>query len=307
MTRKLDTDQESRDGKETHMSLSLDSRATGKLVAVTGPERRSYLLSATLALIAALAAALSFFVPTLLTGTDVTNGNTRGTALVMLVVGIPTLLISMAMTRRGSWQAHLVWLGVLSYMGYNGVLFVFAAPFNALFLLYVATLSLTVFSLGYLLAGTDPDECTPDLRRPTVKGLAIYTWTIVSLNALIWLKGIVPNLGAANPGAFLAETGMTTNPVYVQDLVFWLPMAALAAYWLWQEKPWGVALIGSWLVYGVIESLGVASDQWFGYHADQTSEFASAGGMGIFIGLALIGTVPLYLFFRISRTEKVRS
>ncbi|MGC2240564.1 MAG: hypothetical protein WA726_06970 [Acidimicrobiia bacterium] len=283
------------------MSLSLTSRELPDNVTRRTVGRHVYVLSGALAVVGAIAAGLSLFVPSLLTGTDVTNGNTRGTALVMLVVGIPTLLISMWFASRGSWRGRLVWLGVLAYLAYNGVLFAFAAPFNSLFLLYVATLSLAVFSIASLVGGTDPNECVPALKRATIKGLAIYTWTIVFINALVWLRGIVANVGAANPGAFLAETGLTTNPSYVQDLVFWLPMAALAAYWLWQEKPWGVALVGSWLVYGLIESIGVASDQWFGYHADPSTEFASVGGMGIFIALALIGTVPLYLFYRASK------
>jgi hypothetical protein len=285
------------------MSLSLDSLDLPHVVNRRKVGRHVYVLSGALAVVGAIAAGLSLFVPSLLMGTDVTNGNTRGTALVMLAVGIPTLVTSMWFTSHGSWRGRLVWLGVLAYLAYNGVLLSFAAPFNSLFLLYVATLSLSVFSIAGLVGDTDPDECVPHLGRATINGLAIYTWVIVFANALVWLKGIAANIGAADPGAFLAETGLTTNPSYVQDLAFWLPMAALAAYWLWQEKPWGVALVGSWLVYGVIESIGVASDQWFGYHADPSTEFASLGGMGLFIALALVGIVPLYLFFRSSRGD----
>lgn len=37
------------------------------------------------------------------------------------------------------------------------------------------------------------------------------------------------NVDAAQSAAFLEGTGLTTNPIYVQDLAVWLPMLAVAA------------------------------------------------------------------------------
>jgi hypothetical protein len=260
-------------------------------------------LSSALAVVAAASAALTFFLPDVLTGPAVTTGNARGTALVMMVAGVPLLVVSMLRATRGSWRFHVVWLGMVSYLTYNAVLLLFGTPLNSLFLLYVATLSLGLFSLGTLVHATNPHAVSDQLVDVPRRGLAIYTWTIVGLNALVWLRGIIPTIGAAEPTAALDGLGLTTNPSWVQDLAFWLPMAAIAAAWLWLRKPWGYVLVGAWLVYGLIESAGVAVDQLFGNAADPTTEFATPAGAIVFGALAIVNLIPLYFYFRRSRTQ----
>ena len=75
-------------------------------------------------------------------------------------------------------------------------------------------------------------------------------------------------------------------------------MAALVAWWLWNRRPLGIVLVGAWLVYGLMESIGVAVDQWFGHRADPASSFATEAGMVLFAVLAVIGLIPLYFFYR---------
>jgi hypothetical protein len=260
-------------------------------------------LSSALAVVAAASAALTFFLPDVLTGPAVTTGNARGTALVMMVAGVPLLVVSMLRATRGSWRFHVVWLGMVSYLTYNAVLLLFGTPLNSLFLLYVATLSLGLFSLGTLVHATNPHAVSDQLVDVPRRGLAIYTWTIVGLNALVWLRGIIPTIGAAEPTAALDGLGLTTNPSWVQDLAFWLPMAAIAAAWLWLRMPWGYVLVGAWLVYGLIESAGVAVDQLFGNAADPTTEFATPAGAIVFGALAIVNLIPMYFYFRRSRAQ----
>ena len=98
-------------------------------------------LSGALAVAATISAAVSLGVPSVLTGAAVGNGNLRGTALIVLMLGIPVLLTAMLRTSRGSARATIVWLGTLGYLLYQAVLFCFASPINALFLPYVAYLA----------------------------------------------------------------------------------------------------------------------------------------------------------------------
>lgn len=260
-------------------------------------------LSSALAVVAAVSAALTFFLPDTLTGPVVTTGNARGTALVMMVAGVPLLVLSMLGATRGSWRFHVVWLGIVSYLTYNAFLLLFGTPLNSLFLLYVATFSLGLFSLGTLVHATEPRAISNHLVDVPHRGLAIYVWTIVGLNALVWLRGIVPTIGATEPTAALEGLGLTTNPSWVQDLAFWLPMAAIAAVWLWLERPWGYVLVGAWLVYTIIESVGVAVDQLFGHAADPTTQHATPAGATIFAILAFVSLIPAYFYFRRGRAQ----
>lgn len=48
---------------------------------------------------------------------------------------------------------------------------------------------------------------------------------------------------------------MTTNPVYVHDLAWWLPLMGVGAWWLWDRRPLGYVVTGVGLVMWVVESL----------------------------------------------------
>lgn len=272
----------------------VDLPGTTSEPALPGPV---YWLSTSLAFVGAIAAALTFFIEGVLTGPAVTNGNARGTALVMLL-SIPLMLAAMRWVARGSYKATLVWTGVLFYLFYNSFLLLFLTPFNRLFLLYVSTFSLAIFATLALLKALEMRELGRRFASLPVKGLAAYVWTIVALNLFAWMQVVVDATFADDPGSFLDGTGVATNPIYVQDLALWLPLMAVSSWWLWQRRPLGILLTGSWLVFGVIESIGIAVDQWFGHQADPTSPLASNGVIVIFVTLALVGIIPLYFIFR---------
>ncbi|HSK28162.1 MAG TPA: hypothetical protein VK894_14730 [Jiangellales bacterium] len=258
---------------------------------------------------AALAAAtLAAAIPTLLdrdllgrdllAGPEAMNGSARGTALVMAAVAVPVLLLSMRWASRGSARAVPVWLGATAYLLYNSVLLLFATPFNAAFLLYVLVLSLSLWTLVALLVHVDV-WAFAERVAPTVpaRSVAAYVWVVAGLNALIWLRVIVPAV-AQGDDSFLDGTGLPTNPVYVQDLAVWLPLAAVAAWWLWHRRPWGALVTGGVLVLWVAESLGIAVDQWTGSAADPASPVASAGVVPVFAVLALVGLLPVIALLR---------
>jgi len=257
-----------------------------------------YVLSLALAVIAAAASALTFFVPGILLGPAVTNGNARGTALVILVLAIPVLLLAIWFERRGSWRAVFVWLGAWFYLVYNAFLFLFLTPFNSLFLLYITFQSLALFSTLALVRAVDPGWTINSMRRLPVKGLAIFVWTIVVLNAMAWLQEVVPAIVAENPASFLEGLGVATNAVYVQDLAFWLPLMTVAAWWMWQRRPLGILVTGSWLAFGAMESVGIAVDQWFGHRADPLSPHASDSLIPMMVALAIVNLIGVYFYLR---------
>jgi hypothetical protein len=246
----------------------------------------------------ALAAGATFFVSDLLTGPAVTNAQARGTSLVMLAIALPTLIVSTWLASRGSWRGLLFAIGSLAYLAYNDFLLLFATPFNPLFLVYVAAMSLTGFALATTIGTTDQAAVAERCPRVPVRGIAIYAWVVAFLNALVWLRTIVPATFAPDPMAFLADSGVATNPVFVEDLTFWLPGAALIGVLLWTRRSLGFVLGGGWLVYGLIEAIGVATDQWLGTIADPGTTQASMEGVGLFVAVGLIALVPLFFFFR---------
>lgn len=272
------------------MTLTDDVRGSTERV---GPRTRR--LCAAVAPLVVVAAVPTFFVDGVLNGTPAMNGSARGTALTMFALALPVLAVGLVTSTRGSVWGRAALIGALGYLTYNAMLLVYATPFNELFLTYVALLGLSLWSLVSALLDPRP-QLAPDSRLPA-RGIAAFILTVVALNALAWLRFVVPDLGEDPPG-FLDGTGLTTNPIYVQDLAVWLPALAIVAVLLWQRRPSGVFLAGAGQVFWMIEAIGVAVDQWFGHRADPASDVATPAGVVLFVVLAAAALVPLVLWLR---------
>jgi Pyruvate phosphate dikinase, AMP/ATP-binding domain len=262
----------------------------------TGRQTGASALALALAGVAAVASLSGLLRPDVLHGPAAMIGSARGTALVVLFAGVPLLVGAVFAARRGSALASLVWLGSLGMLAYNAVMFLFATPFNSLFLLYVAWLALSIWSIGLLLSQLDVQDLAARFARSTHRrGVAGYIWVVVGLNAVAWLGQIVPGLAQSDRPAFLRGTGLPTSVVFVQDLAIWLPLMAVVGWWLWRDRPWGVVAATAGLVMWVLESISVAVDQAYGAAADPSSPVASAALVPAFAALAVVGVVPILL------------
>ena len=270
--------------------------STGRVVPAGGI---TYWLSGALGVAAALSALLTYLVSDVLRGPAVMNGSARGTALVVLLVGVPVLACSLVLAWRGSAIAVVTWLAAVGFLLYNALMFVFATPVNRLFLLYLAMLSLAAWSAGTLLWHTDTQALGRLIpARAPVRLAAGYLWALVILNGGAWLVRILPSLADSGEPAYLRGTGMTTNIVFVQDLALWLPLMAVAAAWLWLREPRGYLLGGASIVMGVIESISIAADQWYGHAADPASTVVSAVLTPVFAALAVLSLAVAWLLLR---------
>jgi hypothetical protein len=264
-----------------------------------GRLRNAARMSTACALVALVAGLWTALDPGLLLGPAAMRGSARGTALVLVVVGVPLLLASMAWAARGSAAAVVVWGGALLYCLYNAVLLLFLTPFNAAFLGYVALLGATLWSLGTLLASTGLHELGRRFsERAPARGIAAYAWLVGGLNVLLWLGTVLPASFGPLPAPFLDGTGVATNAIYVQDLAIWLPLVLMAAWWLWHRQPRGFVVVGAVLVMWVVEAVSIAVDQWWGHHQDPASNVVSSGLVVPFLVLAVVGTVPVTLLLR---------
>jgi hypothetical protein len=256
---------------------------------------RTRRLSELLVAVVLVATVPTFLVDGILNGTPVMNGSARGTALTMFAVAVPVLIVGLVTSARGSVRGRAALIGALAYLTYNATLFVYATPFNELFLVYVALLGLALWTLVSALL--DPMPAFSARTPMPERGIAGFILGVVALNALAWLSFVVPDLGEDPPG-FLGGTGLITNPIYVQDLAIWLPALTIVAVLLWRHRPRGAFLAGAGLVFWMIEATGVAVDQWFGHRAAPTSDVATLGGVVLFAVTAAVTLVPLGLWLR---------
>ena len=249
-----------------------------------------------LTIVAAVAAAFGLAFPGLFRDPAVTAGNARGTALVLMVVALPLLMLSIRIAARGSRRAEVTWLGALVFLLYNSVVFAFDVAFNALFLLYVAQLSLAAWAtvaVALRLRSRVVDFALHE--RSHRRFIAGYLMAIAILWATFWLRDVVPALIGDAPPAGLAGTRMLTNPFEVMDLGFTLPLALLSGIWIWSRRPRGTIVGGALLTFLSVEGISVAVDQTFGHLADPSF---SLGAVPIMIVMVTVGLVPTVLLLR---------
>lgn len=261
--------------------------------------RAPYWTSGVLGLVAGAAALLSVLFPGVLKGEPALDGNLRGTALVVLVVVLPLLAVAMLRTAHGSARWLVMWLAALAHLLYQGVMFSFATPLNNFFLLYVAHLGLAVWAAGALLLHVQVAgfRARVDARLP-VRAIASSALVVAALNGLAWVVEVLPASFTPDPQSLLDGSGLTTNPVYVQDLAFWVPALVLAAVWLWQRRSWGALMTGALLAFASLECATIAVDQWFGAQADATSTWASEAAVPVFATAAVVVALPVLRLLR---------
>jgi hypothetical protein len=207
--------------------------------------------------------------------TAVWAAQARGVNLVDLLVGLPTLVASLLLSTRGSLRARVVWVGVLGYMLYDAVIFAFEIAFNPLFLIYVAVLSLSAFSLIALLTHLDVLNLRARFApRTPIRSISVYLVIVALLFFLAWLKDIIPATFGSTTPTNITQAKLPTNPVYVLDLGFLIPLYVLSAFWLLRRRGWGYLLAGALLVLNTLLSLSIVSSTIFQYAADRSTSLS---------------------------------
>jgi hypothetical protein len=261
--------------------------------------RAPVVLSLFAAAVTAAASVLSLAFGDALRGPAAMNGSLQGTALVLLVVTLPVLLVSMALVARGSTLALLGWLGAVTSIAYQGVMFAYATPFNAFFFLYVGMLAFGMWSMVVLAIRT-PLAILAEAIGTGAPVRLVAGWLLLNAGAflLLWLRATVPAVFSSEPPEFLVGTGMTTGVGQVLDLGFTLPIMAVAAILLLERRAIGYVLSGVLLVMLDIETLSIGVDQWVGATADPASTVVSMALVPMFAVMTVLGLGVLALFLR---------
>lgn len=207
-----------------------------------------------------------------------------------LVIVLPVLVISGLLAARGSGRAKLVWLGALTYLVYSFVLYAFGVYFNALFLVYVATLGFCLWALIGGIATANWGEIKQQFSTSTpVKIVSVLLLIQVALFYLTWLKEDIPALLAGTIPATVLESGLPANPVHVIDMAVLLPAIALSAIGLWRRQTLGYGLAAVVLTNVIFQGVGIAVIMVFSLRAG-----LPAGGELIII-FAVLATLDLAL------------
>jgi hypothetical protein len=165
-----------------------------------------------------------------------------------LAVGVPLLLCSMWLARRGSLVGLLLWPGMLFYALYWYVLYAFGAPFGALFLLYVPLVTLSAYAIIALLSSMDGEWVRRRLADAVpARGVGAI---LVVLALLTFGQDATGALLTALSGDASADPA--ARHVWIADLALQAPAVFAGGVLLWQRRPLGyVAGAGLLFQYGL--------------------------------------------------------
>lgn len=153
--------------------------------------------------------------------------------VVNLLIGLPILLGSMWLTWRGKWIGLLCWPGALFFVTYNYIAYVFAMPLNWLFILHLALVVLSVYSLIGLVAKIDGSILQQRLagKVPERFGGGV----LAGLGILFLLRELGVLVGAISNGTTVPETELAVN---IADFLT-IPAWVIGGILLWQRQALG--------------------------------------------------------------------
>lgn len=160
--------------------------------------------------------------------------------LVTLVLGLPLLVVSFWLARRGSLRGRLLLTGTLGFVLYTYMSMCFGAAYNQLFLVYVALFGLSLYAFILSMMSFDlqalPRHFSEQLPRRSIAGVLIFVATFL---LLAWLGRIAATLA---PAAIPALENTTSLFIQAMDLALIVPLCVLAAVLLVRRSPWGYLL-----------------------------------------------------------------
>jgi hypothetical protein len=180
----------------------------------------------------------------------------KGSDLYVLFVGVPLLIVSTVLYRRGSLRGGLVLTGTLAYFLYNAASMTFGYAYNNLFLVYTALLTTTLFAtvlafLSFDLA-TLPHHFSEHLPRRSIAAFLFFVG--VSL-LLVW--GVMDILPALLTGTAPPLNNDTTLPTHALDMGIIAPLAFVASVLLLRRNAFGYLLASVLLIVSAVLGGGV--------------------------------------------------
>lgn len=223
-----------------------------------------------------------------------------GQDLVDLFLVVPLLIIFLIWMRRGNKTAFFLFGGTVLYVLYSFIIYAFGVHFNSLFLLYCLILGLSLYTMILFLFELNRLDVeswfAPGIP---VRLLGIYLIVIAAMFYLLWLKDIVPAILSHAVPAAVSDYDLLVNPVHVIDLAIALPGLVITAILLMKKNKLGYIMTPILMVFVVIMAVALAAMVVVLKIKNISDDVSIAA---IFIVLAVISTVFLYVFLRHMKT-----
>jgi hypothetical protein len=252
--------------------------------------RLVYVLSFLIAILLAAASIVGLLYRTDMYPAEALLQSFVATDVVNLLVGLPILLGSIWLARRGRLVGLLLWPGALSFVLYNDLVYVLAMPLNPVFLLHLTLLTLNVYTAIGLITSLDGGAVRRRLTGAVSERFA--GGILAGLGLLFLLRAIGVLISALTHQTSIAQTELAPH---VSDVLI-APALVIGGILLWRRRPLGYVVGLGLLFQASMLFIGLIVFLWVQPFLTDAA-FAVADMVVIFV-LGLICFVPLALFVR---------
>ena len=153
--------------------------------------------------------------------------------VVNLVIGVPILLISMWFAKKGRIVGLLLWPGAIFYVLYNYLAYIFALPFNLMFLPNLILVTLSTYTLIGFVANIDGTEVKQRLSGLVPEKLS--GGIILSFGLIYLIRVCVIAIGANIDGSEITATELAPM---ISDFIL-CPAWIIGGVLLWRKQALG--------------------------------------------------------------------
>ncbi len=212
------------------------------------------------------------------------------------LLAVPVLLVSTYFLTKKSVAAWLVWLGTLLYFIYAFLIYAFFVHFNYLFLVYVAILGLSAYSVIVGLLGQDLAILAKSVVGKRFRGASVLLMLTGGLFALLWLSEIIPALISGDLPKSIATAGLWVNPIQVIDLSLVLSAMILIGVLLWRKKTLGYVFAAPWLVFSVLMGSSIVATLFLDLRTGNAEAVVPLAMVGL---LVVASVIVVYCYLKI--------
>jgi hypothetical protein len=161
----------------------------------------------------------------------------KGQDLVTLILGVPFLIYSLYLNKKGSLVGRFYITGTLAYFLYTYTVYCFAGSYNPLFIVYCAIMGTSFYAfVGYMTSFEIHKMKESFSDKLPLKYLGISNIVFAILIGLNWISRLNPSQTAE----YLEH--YTTLPIQAMDLGILLPTIIFSSVMIMKKKNWGYFL-----------------------------------------------------------------
>jgi hypothetical protein len=216
-----------------------------------------------------------------------------------LVVGLPILLGSLWLVRRGSLTGLLLWPGALFFVLYTYALYLIGAPLGALFLVYVAVVVLAAYTTIGVVASIDREAVSLEYAQAPARvagGILVGVGVLATLGLLAL---VIPALGS--PGS----VDPLLHARWIVDFTVGNPVLPLGGVLLWRRASLGYATAAGLLFLSGVNGIAFGVGGFLG--GALTATPIDGAVIAVHLAIALASLVVLAYFLRDAKQSLPRT